>query len=252
LTSDAVHDLGDSLSLGLSWFLERTSRRGRDRRYSYGYRRFSLLAVLVQTAVLTAGIVFVLARAVPRIARPEPPDAPGMAAFAVLGVLANGAAVLRLRRDRTLHARMIVWHLAEDALGWLAVLAASGVMLVADVPVLDPLLSIAVAVFLLVKVIGILRDAFRLLLQGVPPGVDLERVQADVESVPGVRAVHHAQAWSLDGQHHVLTAHVVVSPRAGRNRVMRVKSKVRAILRKYGFSHITVEIEYGEDDCAMR
>ncbi|MDX1600202.1 MAG: cation diffusion facilitator family transporter, partial [Anaerolineales bacterium] len=122
ILSDAVHDLGDSLSLGLSWYLEGYANRAGDRRYSYGYRRFSLLGALVSTIVLIAGSLLILSEAIPRLLNPEPTNALGMAAFAIVGVAANGAAVLRLRGQRSMNARVVTWHLLEDVLGWVAVL----------------------------------------------------------------------------------------------------------------------------------
>ncbi len=97
IISGAVHDLGDSFSLGLAWYLDKYAEKGRDYRYSYGYRRFSLLGALATTLVITAGSLFVLAEAVPRLMKPEHSNAEGMALFAVAGIIVNGLAVLRVK-----------------------------------------------------------------------------------------------------------------------------------------------------------
>jgi cobalt-zinc-cadmium efflux system protein len=122
IVADAVHDLGDSLSLGLAWFLERYSNKSRDATFTYGYRRFSLLGALVNAIVLVTGSVFVLATAILRIIHPEPVNAAGMLGFAVAGIIVNGLAVLRVKKGKSLNAQVVTWHLLEDVLGWVAVL----------------------------------------------------------------------------------------------------------------------------------
>ena len=122
ILSDAVHDLGDSLSLGAAWYLDRVAQRGRDRRFSYGYLRFSLLGAWTNTTILLVGSVLVMSAAIPRLFQPEAANAPGMIGFALLGVVVNGAAALRLRGRQSLNASVAAWHLVEDVLGWLAIL----------------------------------------------------------------------------------------------------------------------------------
>ena len=120
IIADALHDLGDSFSLGLSWYFEGYSKKGNDRTFSYGYRRFSLLGALTSAAVLVIGSIFILAEALPRIMHPQVSHAGGMFVLAVIGVAVNGFAFLRLRGGKTLNTRIIAWHLLEDVLGWLS------------------------------------------------------------------------------------------------------------------------------------
>lgn len=251
ILSDAVHDLGDSLSLGLAWFLDHYSQRDRDRRFSYGYRRFSLLGALFTAFVLFAGSFFVLSEALPRLLRPEPANAAGMAGFAIAGILANGAAVLRLRGSRSLNARVVLLHLLEDVLGWLSVLIVAVILLFTDLYLLDPLLSLLITCYVLFNVFRNLRETVQLFLQGVPAGINLDALEKELVEVDGVRSVHHTHVWSLDGEHHVLTAHVVVDESADRVRAVQVKKTIKEHLRKYELSHLTIEIEFGQLDCAM-
>ena len=133
ILSDALHDLGDAFSLGLAWFFDRRSKRSSDHKYSFGYRRFSLLGALVNSLVLILGSLFILSKAIPRLLNPETSNAAGMALFAVVGIAVNGAAVLRLKGGKSLNERVVAWHLLEDVLGWAAVLAVSIVLLFKDV-----------------------------------------------------------------------------------------------------------------------
>jgi cobalt-zinc-cadmium efflux system protein len=251
ILSDAVHDLGDSLSLGLAWFLDRYSKRDRDQRFSYGYRRFSLLGALINTVVLLVGSFWVLSKAVPRLLEPEHSNAQGMILFAIAGILINGVAVFRLQGSKSLNARMIAWHLLEDVLGWVAVLAVAIILLFADIHIVDPILSVLIAVYVLYNVIKNLRETVSLFLQGVPWDIDIREIEEEIARVENVEAIHHAHIWSLDGEHHVLTTHVVVKESATKAQAMHAKKDIRSLLKKYEFAHLTVEIEYGEADCAM-
>lgn len=251
ILSDAIHDLGDSLSLGLAWLLDRYAQRERDKRFSYGYRRFSLLGALVNTIVLIVGSIFVLSEAIPRLFDPEPSNAPGMIAFALIGIAANGAAVLRLRGSKTLNAQVVAWHLLEDVLGWIAVLIVAVVLLFTDIQVLDPALSILITAYVLFNVFKNMRKTLSLFLQGVPEHIDVEYIEAEINQVDNVKSSHHTHVWSLDGEHHVLTTHVVVDEGIAREQILCVKEDIKNLLKPYRLSHITVEIEYGERDCAM-
>lgn len=250
ILSDAVHDLGDSLSLGLSWYLERHSHRGSDARYSYGYRRFSLLAALLNTVVLVTGSLFILSEAIPRLLHPQSSNAPGMVFLALVGIAVNGLAVLRLRGSQSLNAQMIAWHLLEDVLGWVAVLIISISLLFTDLYILDPLLSILISLYVLYNVVRSLRKTLRLFLQAVPDAIDLPGVEHALLDIPQVQSVHHTHIWSLDGERHVLTTHLVVEPEASKDDFIRVKQAAAAIAAGMRLEHATIEVEF-EQDCSM-
>jgi cobalt-zinc-cadmium efflux system protein len=252
ILSDAVHDLGDSISLGLAWFLERYAGREGDWRYSYGYRRFSLLGALVNAIILVGGSLLVVWRAIPRLLNPEPTNAGGMVLFAILGVLVNGLAVLRLRGNKSLNARVVAWHLLEDVLGWLAVLVVAVVLLFTDLYILDPLLSLLIALYVLYNAVKNLWETLALFLQGTPRGLALDKIESELAGVDGVNSTHHTHLWSLDGEHHVLSTHLVVDENATKADLQRIKGDARQALRPFELSHITIEIENGEGDCAMR
>lgn len=251
ILSDAVHDLGDSVALGAAWFLDRYAQKAGDKRFSYGYRRFSLLGAWTNTVVLIVGSLVVLAEAVPRLLRPEPPHATGMMLFALVGIAANGYAAWRLRNRHSLSTKVVAWHLIEDVLGWVAVLIVGATLHVVDLPILDPALSIAIAVFVLFNVIRRLRQTAMLFLQAVPDDVDLGEIERRFASLPHVRSTHHMHVWSMDGDHHVLTAHIVVDGEATMTDIHGLRASVAALCLEYDFSHSTVEIECGDDECRM-
>ncbi len=252
ILSDALHDLGDSFSLGLSWYLERQAQRGSDARYSYGYRRWSMLGALVNTVVLLVGSLYIFSKAIPRLLHPEHSDAQGMILLAVIGIAVNGAAMLQLRRGRSLNAQMIAWHLLEDVLGWVAVLVVSVTLLFVDIHILDPILSILISLYVLYNVLRNLRKTLSLFLQAVPEAIMLPEVEQALRSIPLVQSVHHTHVWSLDGEHHVLTTHLVVDEAATREDLTCIKGQVAEMTQDIGVVHTTVELEYEGETCPMK
>ena len=251
ILSDAVHDLGDSLALGAAWFLDKYSQKGSDRRFSYGYLRFSLLGAWTNTLVLVSGSIFVLSEAIPRLFQPQSPNATGMFFFALFGVAVNGLAAWRLHGRGSLNTKVAAWHLIEDVLGWVAVLLVSVTLMFVDIPVLDPLLSVAITAFILFNVVRHLRRTLLLFLQAVPEDIDLAELERRLSALEHVLSTHHTHVWSMDGAHHVLTTHVVVDRHASREAVARLRNDVAELCEEYHFAHTTVEIEWGHDECRM-
>jgi cobalt-zinc-cadmium efflux system protein len=252
IISGAVHDLGDSFSLGLAWNLDKYSEKGRDYRYSYGYRRFSLLGAMVSTIVITTGSLFVLAEAVPRLMRPEQPKAEGMALLAVAGIIVNGLAVLRVKGGKTLNVQVVTWHLLGDLLGWSAVLVVSIVLMFSGLLILDPILSILITTYVLYNILINFKKTMQLFLQAVPDSVDISEIEKQLLAIDKVKSVHHTHVWSLDGEHNILTTHLVVEEDATKEDVLEIRKEVRMLLEDADFEHTTVEIGYENEYCRMR
>jgi cobalt-zinc-cadmium efflux system protein len=247
--TDAVHDAGDTASLGLAWYFEKLSGHGHTARHTYGFRRYRLLGGLVTGGFLVAGLGFVLWHSVGRLLDPEPVNAHGMIALAIVGVVFNGAAVLRVRRGHSLTEKIVSWHLLEDVLGWLAVLIGAGLMALFDLPIIDPVLSISIAVFVLWNVARNLREVARVFLQLTPESFDLKDFETSVKEIPGVVGIHHTHVWSLDGESHVFSTHVVMKSDTTRERIRAVKRRIREWLEPHEFSHLTIEIELSDEPC---
>ncbi len=250
ILSDALHDFGDSVSLGVAWVLQKKSGKKRDAKFSYGYRRFSLLGSVFLSGVLLVSSIFIVTEAVQRLFDPQEVHAKGMFWLAIAGIVINGAAVLRLKKGKTLNERAVFLHMMEDVLGWLAVLAASIVMMFARLPILDPILSLGITAWVLWNVWRNLRDTFKILLQGIPDDIDTARLTAEILTIEGVESIHDLHVWSQDGVTHVGTVHLVVPGTGSCEGWNAVKEAVRDVCRRYQIDHVTVEMETaGECDC---
>ena len=251
IISDALHDLGDSISIGLAWFLEGYSHKKSDNKYSYGYGRFSLLGALINAIVLMIGSTFVLANAIPRIIKPEPTDANGMIIFAVVGVIVNGAAVFKLKNEVSLNARVMMLHLLEDVLGWVAILAVAITLLFWPTYILDAILSIIITLYILFNVTVNLKKTISLFLQATPENINLDLIDQKLKSIDRVISSHHTHVWSLDGANHILTTHLTINKNTTREEILKIKAKCKQLFEDLRLTHFTIEIELEDEVCLM-
>jgi len=251
IVSDAIHDLGDSLSLALAWYLENYSRKERDYKFSYGYKRFSLLGALINIIILIVGAIFVLNNAIPRLFNPETTKTEGMIVFAIIGIVINGLAVIRMRQSTNMNSRIVALHLFEDVLGWIAILIVSIVIAFTQLYVLDPILSIIITIYILYNVFRNLKKTIELFMQAVPDNIDLKMIENDLNSIYHVKSTHHTHVWSLDGEHHVISTHIVLDDQISKEDLLCIREEIKQKLRKLNISHSTVEFEFGEKDCMI-
>ncbi|UII21229.1 cation diffusion facilitator family transporter [Fulvivirga ligni] len=251
ILSDALHDLGDSLSLGLSWYFQNLSSKGRDKKFSYGYKRFSLLGAIINSAVLLTGSIIIIYEAIPRILNPEQPSTKGMIALAIVGILVNGAAVLKLRKGSSINEEVVSLHLLEDVLGWVAVLIGAIVMHFVDAPVIDPILSLGIAAFILFNVFKNLKKSFTIVLQGTPSNIDIALITKKIEALDDVKEVHDCHLWTMDGEYNIFSAHLVVPHKTTVDELAEMKKSVRTILEEMGIAHATLEFETQEEPCSL-
>lgn len=243
ILSDALHDLGDSLSLGLSWYFQKKATQKGDHKFSYGYQRFSLVGALITSIVLVSGSVFILVESAERLFEPTQPNAGGMLLLAVLGVGINLVAMLRLKKGTSLTEKVISLHFLEDVLGWAAVLIGAGVMLFVNVPILDPLLSIAIAAYVLTNVYKNLRKVFIILLQGVPADISEDQIRSALGDTDQLLGLHHIHIWSMDGNYNIMTMHAIIPDELTDRQQEKLKSDIREKLRAFNIHHVTIELE---------
>ena len=252
IISDALHDLGDSLSLGLAWYIEnKAEKKGATKEFSFGYARFRLLGALINSVVLVGGSIYIIYEAISRFQNPEAVDSTYMIGFAILGVLANGYAAWRVSGGKSLNEKVVSWHLMEDVLGWVAVLIVAIILQFKDWYFLDPALSLGITLYILWGVGGRLKDTLYLMLQGVPEDIDLEVVKTKLGQVRHVNSIHHTHVWSLDGEHHVLTSHLVLEEISSYEQVDDVREQAINAVEEWNFSHHTFQLELNNEKCPL-
>lgn len=244
ILSDAVHDMGDSAGIGVSFFLERKSKKQPDGTYTYGYTRYSVVGSTITTLILIVGSVTVVYNAVYRLFHPAEIHYDGMILFAVIGTVVNFAAAWFTKGSASLNQKAVNLHMLEDVLGWLVVLLGAVIMRFTDLSVIDPVMSIAVAAFILFNALKNIRKALDVFLEKTPCGINVEELQAHLEDIDGVQSVHHIHIWSMDGQNNYATMHVVTAADGH-----TVKEKIREELKEHGIGHATLELEAADEHC---
>lgn len=250
ILSDAVHDLGDSLSLGMAWYFQKISKKESNATYTYGYKRFSLLGAIINSIVLVAGSLIILTAAIPRLLEPVETNAKGMFFLAIVGVLVNGAAVLRLKKGKSINEKVVSLHMLEDVMGWLAILVGSIVMYFFDFPILDPIMSVAIACFVLFNVYKNIRQSLRIILQGSPNEIDTAKI-SELLKFEEVENIHDLHVWSVDGMYNVLTVHVVLKKSLKMDELAVLKLKIRKTLKENEIQHATIEFELLNEKCTF-
>lgn len=244
IVSDAVHDIGDAASIGCSYFLEKKSKKQPDEIYTYGYSRYSVIGSVITTLVLLFGSAVVIYNSILRIANPVTINYNGMIVFAVVGVIVNFFAAVFTREGDSLNQKAVNLHMLEDVLGWIVVLVGALVMRFTDFALIDPIMSIGVALFILINAIKNLKEALNLFLEKTPKNIDISEIKEHIAKIDGVLDVHHVHIWSLDGHNNFATMHIVTN--ADRH---EIKQKVRDELTEHGIGHATLELESEGEHC---
>lgn len=244
IISDAIHDIGDAVSIGASFFLEKKSKKQPDEKYTYGYARYSVLGSFITTLILFVGSIMVVYSAVMRIINPVEINYNGMIIFAIVGVIVNFSAACLTREGGSLNQKAVNLHMLEDVLGWIVVLVGAVVMRFTNLYIIDPLMSIAVAIFILINAIKYLREVLCIFLERAPSGIEIDKIKEHVNEINGVIDVHHVHVWSMDGQINYATMHVVVKENSN-----QIKDEIRNELKEHGIVHVTLELEMEGEHC---
>ncbi len=244
IISDAVHDIGDAASIGLSFFLERRSKKQPDAMFTYGYARYSLLGSVITTCILLFGSVLVIYNAINKIITPTEIKYNEMICFAILGVCVNFFAAISTRGNDSRNQKAVNLHMLEDVLGWTVILIGAVSMKFTGFVFIDPLLSIAVAVFILINAVKNLKETTDIFLEKTPHGIVVNEIMEHIRAIDEVMDVHHVHIWSMDGQNNYATMHIVTNAASP-----EIKHKIKEELYKHGICHVTLEFENEEESC---
>ena len=244
ILSDALHDIGDATSIGLSYLLERKSKKQPDETHTYGYLRYSVLGGLINTVILSVASVFVIFNAVKRIVNPVEINYDGMIIFALMGTAVNLAAVFFTSGGKSVNQKAVNLHMLEDVFGWVVVLIGGAVMKFTDIAIIDPVMSVGVSAFIFINALKNLKVILDLFLEKTPEGIYVKDIKEHLMTIEGVKDVHHIHIRSIDAVNNYAELHAVTDEPGH-----IVKNKIKDELREHGINHVTVELESTEEHC---
>jgi cobalt-zinc-cadmium efflux system protein len=243
LVADAGHNLADVLGLIVSWAGAMMARTSSSPRFTYGLKKASILAALVNALFLLVAIGAIVAEAVRRLFHPATTDGATVMAVAAVGIVINGATALLFASGRRhdINIRGAFLHMSADAAVSAAVVAAGFLMLSTGQRWIDPAMSLAIAAVILWSSIGLLKESVWMSLAGVPAGIDVDEVEAELTALHGVLAVHDLHVWPLSTTETALTAHLVAPAAESTDQLL---GAARELLRaRFRIAHSTIQVE---------
>ena len=243
ILSDAIHDLGDAVSIGISYFMEKKSKKHADNKYTYGYVRYSVLGGVITTTILLVGSILVIMNATKRLFNPVDVNYSGMIILSIVGVVLNFIAAYVTREGDSINQKSVNLHMLEDVLGWIVVLVGAIIMRFTDIRILDSIMSIGVALFIFINAFKNLKKVLDLFLEKTPNDIDIDELKKHLLEIKDVLDIHHIHVWSIDGYNNYATMHIVSKSK----NISKVKEEIREELEEHNICHAILETE--EEAC---
>ena len=244
ILTDSIHDFGDAISIGVSYFLEKKSKKKPNNKYTYGYLRYSVFGSIITTTILFVGSVLVIFESIKRILNPVEINYNGMLILAIIGVIVNIIATYTTKEGESLNQKAVNLHMLEDVLGWVVVLIGSIIMKFTSIAIIDPILSIFVAIFILFHAAKYMKQILDLFLEKTPDNINIDEIKQHLMQINGVQGVHHIHVRSLDGFKNFATLHIIVNEYDS-----KIKNLVKEELKEHNIGHSTIEMELNDEGC---
>ncbi len=238
ILADCLHDLSDTISIGLAWVLEHISQKTPNKNYTYGYQRFSILGAVITSIFVIVVSVIVVYESCSRLFSPVEPETGWMLLVAIVGLIFKGISVFKLHGGETINEKVILFHLLSDVFGWVAILVISVILMFWNVSFLDPLISLIISLWLLYNMEKSLHESVCVLLQKSPKNIDINEIESQIENLNHIESVIDIHLWSLDGIDSILTLKVNID---NVNNGDEVKKEIYTIVSKYHIVDTTVE-----------
>ena len=248
IISDSLHNLGDSITIGINYIFEKKSKKLPNKEYSYGYLRYTMLGSLIASFVLLVGSVIIIYNVVPRLIKPLSVNYDAMIIFGIFGLLINLYATIKIMRSKD-KDKKINTHMIEDTVIWLFILTGSICIKVFDLVIIDPILSLLIAVYILYQVYKYMKNIYNIFMEKVPKNVKIDEIKKDIESNENIDNVHHIHIWSMDGVNNYMTAHIHLNKILNEEEIIKTKNDVKNKLKEDKINHITLEVEYFNEKC---
>lgn len=248
LLSDAGHNLGDVASLILAMLAFRLEKIHSNSRYTYGYKKSTILVSLLNAVILLVAVGIIIAESIDKLFHPVAVDGSAIAWTAGVGVVINvlTAWLFMKDKDKDLNVKGAYLHMAADALVSIGVVASGIIIMYTGWSIVDPIIGLGIAIVIVISTWGLLHDSLRLSLDGVPVGIDTQKIQQLIVEQPGVKSCHHLHIWALSTTETALTVHIVVDDIT---KMEEIKHHIKEVLEEAGIHHATLEIEMEETTC---
>ena len=251
LLSDAGHNLGDVGSLALSLLAFKLLKVKTNKRYTYGYRKTSILVALLNAMILMLGIGAIAFEAVRHLFNPEPLPGKTISIVAAIGIVINAVtAIMFLKnKEKDMNIKSAYLHLMSDALVSAGLVVGGIIISYTHWFWLDPALSIVIAIVILIATWSLLIDSLRLSLDAVPEDIDIEEIKKEALKINGVKGIHHIHDWAISTTENAMTGHIVVESAADKQAIKLINDQLKHELLHLNIHHATIETEFADDEC---
>ncbi|WP_455585444.1 cation diffusion facilitator family transporter [Bacteroides sp.] len=248
LLSDAGHNLGDVASLVLAMLAFHLAKVRPNSRYTYGYKKSTVLVSLLNAVILLVAVGIIIAESIDKLLHPTPVEGSAIAWTAGVGVVINAITAWLFMKDKEkdLNVKGAYLHMAADTLVSVGVVISGIVIMYTGWTIIDPIIGLVIAVIIVISTWGLLHDSLRLSLDGVPVGIDMQKIEQLILSQPGVMACHHLHIWALSTTETALTVHIVLDDMT---HMEEAKHLIRHVLEGAGIHHVTLEFECKGSTC---
>lgn len=248
LLSDSFHMLSDVFALALSMLAVYFASRKPTARYTFGYLRFEILAAFLNGLALAVISVWIFYEAIVRIIFPKPVESGLMLVIATIGLIVNIVLtvilVRSLKSENNINIQSALWHFMGDLLNSIGVIIAVVLIYFTGIQLIDPILSMIIALVILRGGYKIMRNAWLILMESVPEHLDTDEIMETMKSVDQVLDVHEFHLWSITTEHYSLSAHVVLDSRSSEDAYQTINELETLLKEKYGLAHTTLQIEH--------
>ncbi|RBQ22506.1 Zinc transporter ZitB [Candidatus Methanobinarius endosymbioticus] len=241
ILADLLHGLSDTFALGFSWFFQKFSEKEEDDKFTYGYRRFSLLGAVVTSSIVIVGSVLILIESFSRLFAPVELHASGMVVVAIFAIILKVLSVWKMRGSKTLNEKVVSIHLIGDLMGWIALLIVGAILIFVNIPTLDVLLSIVITIWMIYNLVKTLFYSFKILLLQAPSNIDQNKLKRDIVSIEGIDDIVKFYLWSLDNQKNVLTVKIDLDADLKVSDTEKIKESVNELGSLNGIEDINIE-----------
>ena len=249
LLSDAGHNLSDVFALVLSMVAFKLMSKAPDERHTYGYRKFSIQASLINALLLFAAVGVILFESIEKLIHPTPVDGDAVAWVAAAGVLVNGITTWLFLKDKEkdLNVKGAYMHMLADTLVSIGVVIAGIVIHFTGWYFIDPVIGIGIALLIGWSTWSLLAESFRLSIDSVPEAIDMKQLEKALQGVEGVRGIHHLHVWALSTTENAITVHAVIE---STENIREIIAHMKSVALAAGISHSTIEVETKECACS--